>query len=263
MKRVLLTFLLFGALTCSAIVGTPATLEGKSRTKHAMKASKKHAHRSGKARSKKSRHTTTSKAELRRQLHREKALTTLREYLPEYADILETRPSSEYAPTFAALPIPPLPQHFDARSPFLLPSLRLSLISNIGDWLGTRYRMGGRSHRGVDCSGFTSAVITETLNLTFAGSSRTQATMVEPVFQKDSLQFGDLLFFTGTRRNAHRIGHVGIYLGNGTFAHSSTHEGVTISHLTDGYYTSRFRWGGRMVDATEGSPSQISAYLKP
>ncbi|MFN3781194.1 MAG: NlpC/P60 family protein [Candidatus Kapaibacteriota bacterium] len=42
------------------------------------------------------------------------------------------------------------------------------------------------------------------------------------------------------------MGHVGIYLGNGVFAHSSTGKGVIITHISEGYYGERFRFGGKL-----------------
>jgi len=131
----------------------------------------------------------------------------------------------------------------------VVPELRAELIKNIDNWLGTSYRYGGKSRRGIDCSGFTSVVVNSTLDVSFSGSSRWQSKQLEPIFITDSLQFGDMIFFSGTNRRSPRIGHVGIYLGNGVFAHASSRRGVVYSHITDGYYTERFRWGGRFVNS--------------
>jgi lipoprotein Spr len=58
----------------------------------------------------------------------------------------------------------------------------------------------------------------------------------------EDLQEGDLVFFN-TRGG---ISHVGLYLGNNYFVHSSTSGGVTISSLTDDYYSKKFLSGGRV-----------------
>jgi cell wall-associated NlpC family hydrolase len=179
---------------------------------------------------------------------KEQSLTVLREYLPQYADLHETK-----SPNAALLPVP---SSFDTRSPYRDPSLRIDLISNISRWLGTRYRFGGSSRRGIDCSGFTSAIVRATLKNGFAGSSRVMAERFVPITRVDSLQFGDLIFFTGRNKRSDHIGHVGIFIGNGVFAHSSTGRGVIYTHISQGYYLERFRCGGRFLD------QQLTASVK-
>ncbi len=120
------------------------------------------------------------------------------------------------------------------------------LLQNILLWLGTPYRLGGSSDNGIDCSNFVSKIIKETFNIHFPANAETQSRLVIPILNIDELSYGDLIFFSGNNKKSKRIGHVGIYLGNGIFAHSSTSKGVIISHITDGYYTQRFRFGGRL-----------------
>ncbi len=61
----------------------------------------------------------------------------------------------------------------------------------------------------------------------------------------DGLQPADIVFFgaRGPRSKPAEIGHMGIYVGNGWFVHSSSH-GVTLEPLT-GWYLSRFAWARR------------------
>jgi cell wall-associated NlpC family hydrolase len=249
-----LAALLFGALVlCGAGIGVPASLNAAPHVSFKGSSAKKHQKRV-------SRHTASRRAKSRKvatkkkRISTKKAFSVLREYLPQYADIHETK--SSVSPVALSSP------DFDYRSPFASPRLRRELIENIDTWIGTRYRFGGRSKRGIDCSGFTSTVISHTLGISFSGTAHWQATQVTPIFNTDSLQFGDLIFFTGRNRNSERIGHVGIYLGNGVFAHSSTANGVIYTHLSEGYYSERFRRGGRFIeDATASShwPSVFSA----
>lgn len=124
--------------------------------------------------------------------------------------------------------------------------LRDNLVENINSWLGTPYRHGGRTQNGIDCSNFTSVMMNETLGLDIPSSPGGQASLVEPIQKIEDLQFGDLVFFSGRSRRAHRIGHVGIYIGNGLFAHSSSGRGVIYTHISEGYYMERFRCGGRL-----------------
>ena len=98
---------------------------------------------------------------------------------------------------------------------------------------GTRYRYGGVSRGGFDCSGFTRHVYAKH-GVRLPHSSRAQAAVGRPV-SRDQLQEGDLVFFHTTRRG---ISHVGIYIGNGKFIHaSSSGRGVRVDSLRDGYYS--------------------------
>ena len=43
-----------------------------------------------------------------------------------------------------------------------------------------------------------------------------------------------------------KVAHVGIYLKNGKFIHSSTSKGVIVSNLNENYYTKHWISGGRI-----------------
>jgi len=58
---------------------------------------------------------------------------------------------------------------------------------------------------------------------------------------KANLETGDLVFFNTA---GNRVSHVGIYIGDGKFAHASTSKGVRVDKLNDPYY-----WGERYVGA--------------
>ncbi len=135
----------------------------------------------------------------------------------------------------------------DNSSIFTHPLFKDKLIQNILSWLGTPYRYGGSSKRGVDCSNFICGILNETVGVRLPANAQTQALLFEPIYEIDKLQFGDLIFFSGRNQRAKRIGHVGIYLGNGIFVHSSTHRGVIVTHISESYYTPRYRFGGRLA----------------
>jgi lipoprotein Spr len=118
-----------------------------------------------------------------------------------------------------------------------------SLYRFIEDWWGTRYRYGGSGRDGIDCSGFTSRMMQDVYGVSLPRTARDQFQVCEMVANSD-LQEGDLVFFN-TRGG---ISHVGVYLGNQGFVHSSTNGGVTISSLLDEYYSKRFLGGGRVKD---------------
>ncbi|MFH1049669.1 MAG: C40 family peptidase [bacterium] len=109
-----------------------------------------------------------------------------------------------------------------------------TLMGVIIDWLGTPYRFGGTTRRAVDCSAFVQRIFTEVSDLTLPRTARIQISVGAEINQ-DDLEFGDLLFFhTYSYRYA---SHVGIYLGDGLFAHSSSKYGVTVSSLNARYYS--------------------------
>ena len=120
------------------------------------------------------------------------------------------------------------------------------LKQRIQDFLGpppTPYRWGGKSLQGTDCSGFVQAVYLSQ-GIYLPRTSRKQVQVGYPVSIND-LKFGDLIFFSKYFNNY--ITHVGIYIGNGRFVHSSSSGGVTISSLTKNYYRIRYRVAKRII----------------
>jgi hypothetical protein len=85
--------------------------------------------------------------------------------------------------------------------------------------MGSPYLWGGASSKAADCSGFIKLVY-YSQGIILARDASQQAKYGEPldIGILENLQPGDLLFFGAS---AQRISHVGIYLGNGDFIHSS------------------------------------------
>uniref|UniRef100_A0A7V2ZKW1 NlpC/P60 family protein n=1 Tax=Ignavibacterium album TaxID=591197 RepID=A0A7V2ZKW1_9BACT len=122
---------------------------------------------------------------------------------------------------------------------------REKLIMEIIKYLDTPYKYGGSSLNGIDCSAFTQSVYQDALNVNLNRTARDQFTQGK-VVSREELEFGDLVFFN-TRRRV-RPGHVGIYIGDGLFAHASTKGGVMISSLDEDYYSKRFMGARRIVE---------------
>jgi cell wall-associated NlpC family hydrolase len=103
-------------------------------------------------------------------------------------------------------------------------------------FLGTRYRFGGNTRNGLDCSSFVQHVFRE-LDINLPRTAREQFWTGEPVTSYD-LQKGDLVFF---RTYAPFPSHVGIYLGENKMIHASSRDRkVVISSMNTPYYRSRF-----------------------
>ncbi|MDB5117523.1 MAG: glycoside hydrolase [Mucilaginibacter sp.] len=120
----------------------------------------------------------------------------------------------------------------------------MKLFHFVYDWIGTPYRFGGSSKKGVDCSAFTKQLYSQVFNMDIKRSSRDIFSMVSPV-GKDDLKEGDLVFF---KIHSRSISHIGIYLGNNRFAHASL-KGVAISSLDDAYWSRYFYRGGHILSA--------------
>jgi lipoprotein Spr len=116
-----------------------------------------------------------------------------------------------------------------------------SLYQFIENWYGTRYRYGGTTKKGIDCSAFTDKLISAVYSLVLPRTAREQYKFCEHI-SKDDLLEGDLVFFKMKKG----VSHVGVYLANGHCVHSSRSKGVMISSLDNNYYAKRFVSGGRV-----------------
>ena len=106
-----------------------------------------------------------------------------------------------------------------------------AIISTAFDFLGVPYMWGGTSIKHVDCSGLVRSVFYMNGILLPRNASQ-QAKAGVPV-ALDAIEPGDLLFF-GTPSDGvepERISHVGIYMGDGVYIHSS--QVVRISSLDE------------------------------
>jgi lipoprotein Spr len=117
-----------------------------------------------------------------------------------------------------------------------------TLYNFIEDWWGTRYHYGGTSKTGIDCSAFTGTLNKQVFGINLPRTARDQYAACDKI-DRDDLKEGDLVFFN-TRGG---VSHVGVYLGNGYFVHSSVHSGVTISSLDETYYNKKYIGGGRLA----------------
>ncbi|WP_172257629.1 C40 family peptidase [Saccharibacillus deserti] len=121
-----------------------------------------------------------------------------------------------------------------------------SQLDNVIDSVvGTPYRTAGTTPNGFDCSGFTSYVF-DKLNINLPRQSSSQYSAGSKV-DKSDLRAGDLVFFN---TNGRGISHVGIYVGNGKFAHSSSSNGVRYDSLGSSYYAERYVGAARVMSTS-------------
>ncbi len=126
-----------------------------------------------------------------------------------------------------------------------------SLYSFIDEWYGTRYRFGGTTKNGIDCSSFTQKLYAATYGIVIPRTAVTQYGACKRI-SKEELQEGDLIFFHTTRKG---ISHVGVYLGNDRFVHASSSRGVVINNLSESYYVNAYRASGR-IEATSAEAAE-------
>jgi cell wall-associated NlpC family hydrolase len=117
------------------------------------------------------------------------------------------------------------------------------VIKTAKSYLGTKYRYGGCSKHGLDCSGFVKIVFKKH-GKKLPRTSRKQASVGKHI-AKSSLKMGDLVFFSS--RKTKGIAHVGIFIGGGKFIHASSgkHK-VTISKLSKHYYSKHYKGARRL-----------------
>lgn len=119
------------------------------------------------------------------------------------------------------------------------------MLSLARTFMGLRYRAGGKTPKGFDCSGFTSYIYSQ-FGYKLDASSRGQYSNDGETVDRHQVQPGDLIFFTGRAARSGRVGHVGIVIdgdpvtGKITFIHSASSTGISIDNTDAPYYAKRF-----------------------
>jgi len=137
---------------------------------------------------------------------------------------------------------------------FELPVSEEDIMEAAEPYMGTPYRRGGTSPKGMDCSGLVRRIYSELFSLDLPHSSADQYKLpsMEKV-HKDDLQTGDLIFFSQKKK---RITHVGIYLSDGNFIHAASKSGVSISSLDSHYWKARMVGAKRPAGLQQGNDTE-------
>lgn len=110
------------------------------------------------------------------------------------------------------------------------------LVAEAKKHLGKKYVWGATGPNTFDCSGLTQ-YCHKKLGISIPRTSLAQSNSGKSV-SKSNLQMGDLIFWKTTSA---KVGHVGMYVGNGQFIHAPNSRSVVkIDSLSNSYYSSRY-----------------------
>jgi len=115
-----------------------------------------------------------------------------------------------------------------------------AVINKGKQYMGVRYRWGGTTPSGFDCSGFIGYAFKHGGGVQLP---RTVAQIYQKGTRVSSPKAGDIVFFQTYTKGP---SHAGIYLGNNQFLHCSSSKGVSISSLKESYWSKRYLGAKRM-----------------
>ena len=123
-----------------------------------------------------------------------------------------------------------------------------AIVKTAMAYKGTRYKFGGTTLKGMDCSGLTYVAFGEHA-VKLPRVSYQQATKGKRI-KLNSVKKGDLLFFQ-TNKNRKRINHVGLVISHKRgiikFIHATSSKGVLISSLDERYWKNAFTEARRVL----------------
>lgn len=133
-------------------------------------------------------------------------------------------------------------------APAPAPAIAQSIINNAEKYKGTRYKYGGTTKKGMDCSGLIYTAFKED-NVSIPRVSSAMAKTGDWIDLK-KVRAGDLLFFA-TQKNNRTVNHVGLVSStNGDvieFIHSTSSKGVITSKLKERYWYFAFVQARRVL----------------
>lgn len=115
-----------------------------------------------------------------------------------------------------------------------------ALMDFYKEWKNVKYKFGGNSKKGIDCSAFIQRIFKEKFHIKIPRSTRTQVKIGKKI-KKSQLEIGDLVFFKTGKIDR----HVGIYAGEGKFLHASI-KGIKFTNLNKPFYKKAY-WTSRRI----------------
>jgi cell wall-associated NlpC family hydrolase len=124
---------------------------------------------------------------------------------------------------------------------------RVKLVLEARKYLGTPYDFGAKygQTRTFDCSSFMKWIF-DKQGIELPRISRDQAEEGKYV-SKSNLDTGDLVFFT-TKDSKGKIGHVGMYVGDGMMIHTYGEGGVKYSTIASGWWEEHYVTARRVIN---------------
>lgn len=123
-----------------------------------------------------------------------------------------------------------------------------SIINTALTYSGVRYKYGGTTKNGMDCSGLLYVAFKKN-DVELPRVSSAMANQGKRI-RVNQVQKGDLLFFKTSRRGK-KINHVGLVVAvendDIKFIHASTSRGVIVSSLREGYWNYAFVKANRIL----------------
>ena len=136
---------------------------------------------------------------------------------------------------------------YDTASEDEIPYLAFEVLERANEYYGVRYRMGGNSRAGIDCSGLVCKAF-ESTDIKLPRTSIEMSRMGRRL-QNYEVRKGDLIFFR--TRGGRNVNHVGLVVENNDgeikFIHASSSQGVTLSSLNEAYYKKSFSHCNRIL----------------
>jgi lipoprotein Spr len=135
-----------------------------------------------------------------------------------------------------------------------LSSLDDQILREVSNHIGVRYKRGGSSKSGMDCSGFVRFIYRHVFHVDLPYIAAYQSRL--PIFDDipfEELRTGDLIYFSRTPKKK-KINHVGIYLADGEFAHAIEAKGITVSSLSEPHWKVRVKKIKRIIPCRIPSP---------
>ncbi|MGY6649034.1 C40 family peptidase [Wenyingzhuangia sp. IMCC45574] len=135
------------------------------------------------------------------------------------------------------------------------------IVNTAKKYLGTSYKWGGTTHKGMDCSGLVYTIFLKN-KIKLPRVSKDQSKFGKSISIK-KVAPGDLLFFKTD--GSWKINHSAIVVSNNStvkFIHSTTSRGVIISSLNEKYWKKAFHHAQRVLKPTFPSPAKTHKVQK-